>query len=153
MDISGVFQVDGMVAVVTGGDSGIGPMMTKALAGAGEKKVYILGRRKAVLERAAAAHSNLSPLEWDVTSKESFQVAVDAIPYDPSLAIRDLHQKLFDDAAMTDFTQTFDFNVTGVYFTMLAFLKPLDAGNGNALVWGGEGVGLARPRRRAATSP
>ncbi|RYP75483.1 hypothetical protein DL771_002368 [Monosporascus sp. 5C6A] len=66
---------------------------------------------------AASTYSNAA-------SKESLQAAVDAIasdkgyvnlliansdvvgpakPYDPSLSIRDLRRKLFDDVAMTDF--------------------------------------------------
>ncbi|KAI0528047.1 short chain dehydrogenase [Xylaria bambusicola] len=148
-----IFRVDGMVAVVTGGGTGIGFNMAKALANAGAKKVYILGRRREVLEKAAKAHESLYPIVCDVGSKESLQAAVDAITkessyvnlvvansgiigpaarFHPDSSIKDLKQRLFDDVSMDDFSQTMNINVTGAYFTMLAFLELLDAGNENA---------------------
>lgn len=157
MDSSGLFRVDGMVAVLTGGGSGIGLMMAKALAGAGAKKVYILGRRKDVLEKAAAEHGSIVPVECDVTSKKSLQSAVDLVTkecgfvnlliansgtlgpvnkFNAQLPISEVRKTLFDDVEMEDFTQAFHVNVTGAYFTMLAFLELLDAGNKNALKGG-----------------
>ncbi|KAI4592256.1 Short-chain dehydrogenase/reductase sat3 [Pestalotiopsis sp. 9143b] len=157
MDSSGLFRVDGMVAVLTGGGSGIGLMMAKALAGAGAKKVYILGRRKDVLEKAAAEHGSIVPIECDVTSKKSLQSAVDVVAkecgfvnlliansgtlgpvnkFNAQLPISEVRKTLFDDVEMEDFTQAFHVNVTGAYFTMLAFLELLDAGNKNALKGG-----------------
>jgi NAD(P)-dependent dehydrogenase (short-subunit alcohol dehydrogenase family) len=146
-----------MVAVVTGGGTGIGLMMSRALVGAGAKKVYILGRRKEVLDQAAAEHESLIPLECDVSSKDSLQAAVDTITkevgyinllvansgtfgpaarFNPDLSIQDLRQSLFSEVSMDDFTHAFHINVTGAYFTMLAFLELLDAGNKNALKGG-----------------
>lgn len=157
MDSSSLFRVDGMVAVVTGGGSGIGLMMARALAGAGAKRVYILGRRKDVLEKAAIEHDSLSPLECDVTSKTSLQSVVDTIAkdfgfvnlliansgvigpenrYNPQLSISELRKSLFEETDMDEFTKTFHVNVTGAYFTMVAFLELLDAGNKNALKGG-----------------
>ncbi|RYC56177.1 hypothetical protein CHU98_g10035 [Xylaria longipes] len=146
-----------MVAVITGGGTGIGFHMAKALATSGAKKVYILGRRKEVLDEAAKAHESLHPVVCDVGSKESLQAAVDIVKkdvgyvnlviansgitgpvarYHPDLSISELRQRLFDDVSMDDFTQTMHINVTGAYFTMLAFLELLDAGNKNALKGG-----------------
>ncbi|KAK9794172.1 putative Short chain dehydrogenase [Seiridium cardinale] len=157
MDSSSLFRVDGMVAVVTGGGSGIGLMMARALAGAGAKKVYVLGRRQNVLEQAAKDHSSLSPLECDVTSKESLQSAVDTITketgyvnlliansgvigpeqrFNPQLSISELRKSLFDDVDMDNFTHAFHVNVSGAFFTITAFLELLDAGNKNALKGG-----------------
>lgn len=157
MDTAGVFRVDGMVAVITGGGTGIGFHMAKALARAGAKKVYILARRKEVLEEAAKAHESLHPLVCDVASKESLQAAVDAVTkesgyvnlviansgiigagthFDPNMTVSELKQRLFNDTSMDEFTQTMHINVTGAYFTMLAFLELLDAGNKNALKGG-----------------
>ncbi|KAI8625311.1 short chain dehydrogenase [Xylariaceae sp. FL1651] len=157
MDTSNMFQVDGMVAVITGGGTGIGLQMAKGLAGAGAKTVYLLGRRKEVLEEASQAHASLRPLVCDVGSKESLQGAVDAITQEsghvnlvvansglvgpaarwhPDLSISELRQRLFDGVAMDDFTNTMHVNVTGAYFTMLAFLELLDAGNKNAMKGG-----------------
>jgi NAD(P)-dependent dehydrogenase (short-subunit alcohol dehydrogenase family) len=128
-------------------------MMAKALAGAGAK-VYILGRRASTLEAAASSHPEIKPVVCDVTSKASLQGAVDTIsaeagyvnllvansgvfgPYqsfDKSLNITELRNRLFDGVSVEDFTQTLNINVTGAYYTMLAFLELLDAGNRNAL--------------------
>lgn len=131
--------------------------MAKALARAGAKKVYILARRKEILDEAAKAHESLHPLVCDVVSKESLQAAVDTItkesgyvnlviansgtvgtvaPLNPDLTVSELKQRLFDNVSMDEFTQTMHINVTGAYFTMLAFLELLDAGNKNALKGG-----------------
>lgn len=48
-----LFAVQGLVAVVTGGGTGVGLMMAQALEANGAI-VYILGRRKEVLEKAAS---------------------------------------------------------------------------------------------------
>ncbi|KAI1171053.1 short chain dehydrogenase [Nemania sp. FL0916] len=157
MDVSTFFRVDGMVAVVTGGGTGIGFNMAEALARSGAKKVYILARRKDRLDDAAVAHESLHPIVCDVGSKESLQAAVDIIAKEsgyvnlvvansgvggpsgrvqPDLSISELRQQLFDNVSMEDFTQAMHINVTGAYFTMLAFLELLDAGNKNALKGG-----------------
>ncbi|KAI1313674.1 short chain dehydrogenase [Xylaria venustula] len=164
MDTSTIFRVDGMVAVVTGGGTGIGLHMAKALANAGAKKVYIIARRKELLEEAAKQHESLHPVVADVGSKESLQAAVDVITkesgyvnlliansgilgptlrFQADLSLSELKQRLFDNASIDEFTQTFHINVTGAYFTMLAFLELLDAGNKNALK-GGFGAPLTQ---------
>jgi len=51
-NVANLFGVKGLVAVITGGGSGIGLMMAKALEENGAK-VYIIGRRLEVLEGAA----------------------------------------------------------------------------------------------------
>ncbi|KAI1208936.1 NAD(P)-binding protein [Annulohypoxylon truncatum] len=157
METSSIFRVDEIVAVVTGGATGIGFMMAKALAGAGAKKVYLLGRRKAVVESSAAQHPSFTPIVCDITSKESLQSAVDFITNDagyinllvansgivgplnsfnPDLTIQELRKNLFERMSMDQFTEALHVNVTATYFTMLAFLELLDAGNKNALKGG-----------------
>lgn len=48
-----LFDVEGLVAVVTGGGTGIGAMIAKSLAANGASAVYILGHRIAKLEAVA----------------------------------------------------------------------------------------------------
>ena len=50
---SKLFSVRDMVFVITGGGSGLGEMMALALDANGANKVFILGRRKASLEKVA----------------------------------------------------------------------------------------------------
>lgn len=141
------------MTIAYGGEIGIGLMMAKGLAKAGAKKVYILGRRKETLEKAASEHGSIIPLVCDVTSKDSLRSVVDTIAedigyvnlvvansgvfgpaqsHDPSLSIQELRKRLFDDVPMEDFTATLNINVTAAYFTSLAFLELLDAGKPQA---------------------
>ena len=71
LEAANLVNVKALVAVITGGDSGIGFMMTKALALNGVNKVYIIGRRKEVIEAAAkeSPHGNIIPIVGDITSK------------------------------------------------------------------------------------
>ncbi|KAK0610629.1 short chain dehydrogenase [Bombardia bombarda] len=167
IEANALFRVDGMVAVVTGGGSGIGMVMAKALAANGAKKVYILGRRTEPLADVAKENpSVLIPVQCDVTSKASLQSAVDTITADagyinllvansgilgpikrwnPAKTISELRKELFTDFDMEEMTQTFQVNVTGAFFSMTAFLELLDAGNKHAVTgkdaFGGPAVG------------
>lgn len=160
-----IFRVDGMIAVITGGGTGIGLTMARALATNGAAKVYLLGRRLEILEEVAKEHpSTFIPIQCDVTSKSSLQSAVDAITeqsgfvnllvansgvggppqrWDPSKTISEVRQALFTDHSMEEMTFTFHVNTTGAFFTMAAFLELLDAGNKNAVEKGGFGKPVA----------
>ncbi|CUS12959.1 unnamed protein product [Tuber aestivum] len=79
---STLFSAKGLVAVVTGGGTGIGLMIATALEHNGATKVYIVGRRKEVLENAARVHSkhgNIIPIVGEVTSKESLEAIVKTV--------------------------------------------------------------------------
>ncbi|KAI0513080.1 hypothetical protein F5B22DRAFT_613396 [Xylaria bambusicola] len=81
LDISKLFSVSGLVAVVTGGGTGIGLMIARALEHNGAK-VYILGRREGILKTAAqqnAIHGNIIPIVADVTDKASLDAVVSQI--------------------------------------------------------------------------
>ncbi|KAI1176525.1 hypothetical protein F4777DRAFT_546645 [Nemania sp. FL0916] len=84
LDAAKLFSVHGLVAVVTGGGTGIGLMIARALEHNGAK-VYILGRREGILKNAAkenAIHGNLIPVVADVTDKASLDAAVSRIGQD-----------------------------------------------------------------------
>ena len=53
ISIDKLFNVRDMVFVVTGGASGLGEIMALALDANGAKKVFVLGRRVASLEKVA----------------------------------------------------------------------------------------------------
>ncbi|KAK0464211.1 short-chain dehydrogenase [Desarmillaria tabescens] len=68
-----LYDLSGLVAVVTGGGTGIGYMIARGLAENGAK-VYIAGRRKEVLDKVVASGSingTVVALQMDVTDKES----------------------------------------------------------------------------------
>ncbi|XXG99870.1 hypothetical protein Hte_006211 [Hypoxylon texense] len=157
IDSSTLFRVDGIVAVITGGGSGIGLTMARALAFNGARKVYIVGRRLEVLKTAAKEHSSLVPIQGDVTSKADLQSVVDQITaevgyvnlvvansgsigpaarFNPSASLPELRETLFANFSMDEMNETLGLNITAAFFTMTAFLELLDAGNKNALKGG-----------------
>ncbi|OCL12259.1 NAD(P)-binding protein [Glonium stellatum] len=157
MDLSAgaLFNVNGIVAIVTGGGTGIGLTIAKALAANGAHKVYIVGRRKEVLEAAAKTTSpeSIIPLPGDVTSLESLCEMAERVKTEvgyvnllvanagimgprplkaapgespPTLSEFRAHAL----ATPTEvFTDTFSVNTTAVYYSALAFLELLDTGN------------------------
>jgi NADP-dependent 3-hydroxy acid dehydrogenase YdfG len=77
LELAKVFDVKDKVALVTGGGSGIGLMITQTLAVNGAK-VYIVGRTEEKLERVVEAHGKniagqIIPIVGDVESKEGVQ--------------------------------------------------------------------------------
>ncbi|KAF1939251.1 NAD(P)-binding protein [Clathrospora elynae] len=151
LDPSSLFNVKGLVAVITGGGTGIGLMMAKALEANGAI-VYILGRRQEVLEKAASTskHGNIHAVKADVTSKSSLSAAVAHIaeksgyvnlviansgitgPSNFGLAkdasITEYRKSLFD-CDPDEFNYTYAVNTTAVFYTIVAFLELLDKGN------------------------
>ncbi|KAH7127352.1 short-chain dehydrogenase [Dactylonectria macrodidyma] len=169
LDSSNLFRVDGIVAVITGGGSGIGLTMARALALNGASKVYILGRRLEVLKTAAQEYPGLVPLQCDVTSKEDLQTAVSQITeeagyvnlvvansgsigppvrFHPASSLPELRETLFTNFSMESMNEVLNLNVTAAFFTMTAFLELLDAGNKNAL----DG-GFGKPIHEASDVP
>ena len=132
-------------------------MMAKALALNGAHKVYIIGRRKEVLEAAAkeSPHNNIVPLVGDVTSKPSLQALASQIasevgyinvfiansgiggPQTSSLhaksSLEDYQSTLWN-IPFEDYTRTFEVNTAAVYYSIVAFLGLLDKGNQNGNV-------------------
>ncbi|KAK4454115.1 Rhamnolipids biosynthesis 3-oxoacyl-reductase [Podospora aff. communis PSN243] len=153
IDVDGLFNVKGLVALVTGGGTGIGLMMAKALASAGAARVYIVGRRVDVLQQAANTINMpavVVPLYCDVTSKISLESIVSVVETDvgflnllvcnagvggpqvkapgPETTLEEWRdqQMSYD---FDEFTNTFKVNSTSVWYTSMAFLKLLDNGN------------------------
>ncbi|KAK4049957.1 hypothetical protein OIV83_003781 [Microbotryomycetes sp. JL201] len=80
-----LFSLTGQVALVTGGGTGIGYMIARALASNG-CKTYITGRRFEKLQEAVESakqegelEAEIIPLKMDVTDKQSIKVAVEHV--------------------------------------------------------------------------
>lgn len=155
-DVSKLFSVKDWVCVVTGGGTGIGLMATQALAANGAR-VYITGRRMEALENAAKHHNpkfssggKIIPLgPCDVRKKEDLQRIVDELQTkhgekhihvlmcnagisgtkaEPDQEnAKDLKKKLWESETVEAWQETFETDVTSVYFTTLAFLPLLQA--------------------------
>jgi len=161
-----LFGVEGQIAVVTGGGTGIGLMISTALENNGAT-VYIIGRRLDVLEKAASQHSRhgrIIPLQGDITSRDSLlSVAqtlkarhgyIDLLVNNAGIArnllpsrlpsplddidrsteesipsIKSFQDVLWNTGGPTGFAETFETNVTAIYYTTVAFLELLHLGN------------------------
>lgn len=134
-------------------------MMAHALAANGASKVFIIGRREERLQETAASapSGSIIPVVGDVTSSESLQAAysfvasqtdhVDLLvansgttgrPYKSSEPRPDGSLPSFSELrdflwsmSMEDFTNVAHVNVTGAFYTILAFLPMLEAANRN----------------------
>jgi len=150
--LSSMFKLESVVAVVTGGGTGIGQYMAAALAKNGAT-VYIIGRRQAKLEETIKLYGNgrMKALVGDVTKKEDLlrmakEVEADAgyvtiavcnsgvMGQKPSNAypnkstdIKEL-QKAMWDIDFDNWGDVFKTNVTSVYYTAVAFLHLLSKG-------------------------
>jgi NAD(P)-dependent dehydrogenase (short-subunit alcohol dehydrogenase family) len=126
-------------------------MIAKALEANGAK-VYIIGRRLGSLEKVAkeAKHGKIIPLRGDVTSKSDLARVVDTItqsdgfinvlianagiagpesvPKKDNPTLAEIRDHLWEPDTVA-FNDTFNANTTAVYYSTVAFLKLLDAGN------------------------
>ncbi|KAK1472462.1 short-chain dehydrogenase/reductase [Colletotrichum cuscutae] len=151
LNAADLFGVKGLIAVVTGGGTGIGLMIAQGLEANGAI-VYIIGRRQEALEQAAktAQNGNIRTIQGDITSKSDLERAVAEIkeahgyvnvviansgiggpalkglPPNPTIA---QYRDFVFGWEQKDFTETFAVNATGVFFTVAAFLELLDEGN------------------------
>jgi len=146
-----LFSVQGKVALITGGGSGIGLMATQALAVNGAK-VYIVGRTADKLERVRDIYGRdipgeIIPVTADVSSKDDIHKLLDQIKSKEShldilinnagIALntqqteaehaKQMQQNLFSDENETFemWTDTYRTNVAQLFFMTAAFLPLL----------------------------
>ncbi|KAF2742017.1 NAD(P)-binding protein [Sporormia fimetaria CBS 119925] len=153
LQASQLFSVKDYVCVVTGGGSGIGLMAAQALAANGAK-VYITGRRADALERAVKSHDpaeggeiialttcdvtkkdDLSKLHDELAKREKYinllvcsaGISGEKAEPDESSA-KSLKEKLWNNETFEGWNETYNTDVTAVYFTTVALLPLLQAG-------------------------
>lgn len=139
-----LFNLKGRVALVTGGGSGIGLMITQALAVNGAK-VYITGRSGDKLDRVVEIYNKdiegeiIALQGFDVTSKDHISklvkeiesrekclcilvnnagISSDTVTTETKTA-QEMKENLFDveKSNFEDWTSVYSTNVAGVYFT------------------------------------
>ncbi|PWN50528.1 putative NADPH-dependent beta-ketoacyl reductase [Violaceomyces palustris] len=148
LGIQTLFDLTGKVALVTGGGTGIGKMISAAFARNGAK-VYIASRKLEDLKKVAAQLSALSPkgavkgdavipLQADVGSKSGCDALADQIKArESSLDILVNNSGLSWGAPLTDFPEdkgwdkVFHLNVKSQFYLTVALLPLLENGKNN----------------------
>ncbi|KUI69538.1 Rhamnolipids biosynthesis 3-oxoacyl-[acyl-carrier-protein] reductase [Cytospora mali] len=159
-----LFNMKGRVALVTGGGSGIGLMITQALAVNGAK-VYITGRTEEKLDRVVETYNKdiegeiIALTGFDVTEKNDIVKLVEEIESrEECLCIlvnnagissdtvttetdtaTEMKQNLFDveKSNFDDWTSVYSTNVAAVFFTSAAFLPLLQNSSERHEGWSG----------------
>lgn len=124
------------VAVVTGGSTGIGLAIAKALLADGAKRVYVTGRTAKTLDEAAATLgeravtvvsdvSHLSEVQQLKSEIEKRGDRLDIVFANAGIA----EHNEFGETAESEFAKTFDINVKGVFFSVQTLLPLLNDGS------------------------
>jgi NAD(P)-dependent dehydrogenase (short-subunit alcohol dehydrogenase family) len=136
-------KLNGKVAVITGGSSGIGLAAAKRFVEEGAH-VFIMGRRQSELDKAKAEiGKNVSTVQGDVASLSDLdrlyrtvkteKGGIDIVVASAGIVERVLTQ----DATPEHFDKTFGINARGVYFTVQKALPLLRKGGSVVLVSSG----------------
>ncbi|KAF1945176.1 short chain dehydrogenase/reductase [Clathrospora elynae] len=148
LQLSQVFDVKGKVALVTGGGSGIGLMITQTLAVNGAK-VYIVGRTEEKLEKVVEVHGQniagqIIPIVGDISTKDGVQKILkeieskekclcilvnnagiapekEEVKGDPT----EFREKMFDGINEKEWLDVYQTNVVGPFLMSTAFLPLL----------------------------
>ncbi|KAL7411512.1 hypothetical protein BDY24DRAFT_417039 [Mrakia frigida] len=153
---SNIFSVQGRIVLITGGGSGMGKDMALALAVNGAK-VYVVGRRKEMLEEVAALvkdqTGSVIPIQGDVASLEGInkvfeefkkhETVLDVLVnnvgtyrpvanVDPTDATKVAESLL--SAKWEDFTAQTEINVAPTYFLSATFIPLLQQSRSAAII-------------------
>ncbi|KAI1258942.1 NAD(P)-binding protein [Xylariaceae sp. FL1019] len=157
-----LFDLKGHVALVTGGGSGIGLMVTQSLVANGAK-VYITGRTQEKLDRVVEKYSEgkdtIIPITADVTSKDEIAKLVKEIEsredhlcilvnnagisgatlQTEASSAQEMKKNLFEADASTfdDWISVYQTNVAPLFFATTAFLPLLQKSTEKHPKWSG----------------
>jgi NAD(P)-dependent dehydrogenase (short-subunit alcohol dehydrogenase family) len=133
-------KLDGKVAVITGGSSGIGLATARRFVDEGAY-VFITGRRQAELDKATAAIGrNVTAVQGDVADLDDLdrlfaQVRAEKGVVDIVVASAGfIEHALIDTATPEHFDKTFGINARGVFFTVQKALPLMTRGGSIVLV-------------------
>src|SRR6267143_235287 len=139
---TGSFRLDGKVAIVTGGASGIGRAIVQKFASSGAR-VRILDvdqkQAEAVALDVVGAGGNASAFQCDVTSRENVKAVFEQLFRKESIHILVnnagiSHVGSLETTAEHDFDRVFEVNVKGFYNCMQASIGQMKANGGGVIL-------------------
>ncbi len=148
MQPSTPFRLDGKVALITGGASGIGECTSRIFAQAGAN-VIIADIDTAKAEKLSAQLPGSRPMHCDITSEESVRHAFQQLPH-LDILINNAGIGLVGgvtETELTDFERIFRVNVSGLFLVTKHAVPLLIASHGS-IVNIGSVAGLIGVRRR-----
>jgi len=137
----------GKHALVTGGGSGIGASIAKALAGAGAQ-VTIAGRRKDVLEHTAASAAAIAAFVADVTDESAVKRLYEEAqaargPFDIVVANAGAAESAPAEKVTAElWKKTLDVNLTGAFFSVQPALAGMRARKWGRIIFIASTAGL-----------
>ena len=144
------FRLDGRIALVTGGASGIGEATCRVLTGAGAS-VIIADVDRARADSLAAELPGARPLIVDITDEAAVKQAYEGIPR-LDILVNNAGIGLvgsIEETALADFQRLFKVNVEGL-FLMTKYALPLIKASHGSIVNIGSVGGLVGVKRRYA---
>lgn len=160
------FDLSGKVAVVTGGNGGIGLGFARALAAAGAD-VSVWGtnaeKNAAAEKELQAINPSASSIQCNVADKEQVEESMSAVVEKygridgcfPNAGIGTQNEKPFFEHSNEDWFSVLDVNLNGVFYTLRAATRQMVAqGEGGSLVLTSSGTaiqGAAKGQAYAAT--
>jgi len=166
---SQLFDLKGKVALVTGAGTGIGLMITQALAANGAK-VYITGRTEDKLQKVVELYGSgiegeIIPLPGDVTKKDDIirlhkefssrekclcilvnNAGIDSHTFQHEAKnAEEFKQNMFDpkEATLEDWESVYKTNVSSVYFMTTAFMPLLQKSTDSHKGWSSTVINIA----------
>src|SRR5690349_15543396 len=130
-------NIEGSVALVTGGNRGIGEGFVQELLDAGASKIYVAARSKADAEEAAKADERLVPIQLDVTNPDEVSAAAETAS-DVTLLVNNAgafnRVSLLGAPDMSAMRQEIEVNYLGPVAMIRAFAPVIEANGGGAVV-------------------
>ena len=127
-------SVSGKKALVTGGGSGVGAVITRALAEAGAE-VIICGRRQGPLDQVAEGHAGISAMTADITDEAEVKALFAAAgPLDIVIANAGASESApFAATTLESFNAMVAVNLTGTFLTMREGLTAMKGREGRLI--------------------
>lgn len=144
------FRLDGRIALVTGGASGIGEATCRVLAGAGAR-VMVADLDRSRAEALARELPDASALHLDITDESAVRAAFAAIPQ-LHILVNNAGIGMVggvEETELADFQRLFRVNVEGTYLVTRAAMPLLKASHGS-IVNIGSVAGVVGIRKRFA---